>query len=181
MIFLSIDYLLLSFTHSLSFVSVVRIGLSFVNLWSESVHQAQSDFVSKWAKESFIRIRLDAQVALHLKQALKGFHARFVKFIWDLFNLSYLNLEAWILSFLAHISFVNHIVENCNFLLQVALDVQALSFWHLFDCVLLLLQDLDLLLTEGYLLRKWDDFILQLVNWCFEAEGLLTALWCVRH
>ena len=159
MIFLSIDYLLLSFTHSLGLVRVARICLSFVNLWSESVHQAQSHLVSEWPKESFVRICLDAQVALHLQKALEGLHARFVKFIWDLFDLSYLNLEARILSFLTHISFINDIVENCNFLLQVAFDVQALSFWHLFDRVLLLLQDVHLLLTEGDLLSELDNFV----------------------
>ena len=67
MIFLSIDYLLLSFTHSLAgLVRVVRIRLGLMYFRSKSIHQAQGYLVSKGSEESLVWIRLDSQVALHL-------------------------------------------------------------------------------------------------------------------
>ena len=183
LIFLSIDYLLLSFTHSLGSVSIVAACLSLMDLWSKSIHQAEGDFVSKWSEESFVRVGLDTQVALHLEKALESFHAWFVKFVADRLDLRDLDLESWILSLLTHVSFLDHIVENVKFFHQIALDVHALSFRYFFDGVLFLFQDHDFLLIVCNLLGELDDLILQLVNWCFETEGLLTAhrVVCSQH
>lgn len=152
MIFLSIDYLLLLFPHSLGGVPILRICFSVVDLRSKSIHQTESHLVSKGSQESFVRVRLDAQVALHSEQALQRFHARLVELVGDLLDLSHLDLESRVLSLLTVVRLLDHVVKNAELLRQVASDVLALRFGHLFDGVLLLLQDLDLLLTERHLL-----------------------------
>ena len=152
MIFLSIDYLFLLFPHSLGGVPKLRAWFSLVDLRSESVHQTECHFVCQWSQESFVRVRLDTQVALDSEQTLQSFHTGLVELVRDLLDLSHLDLESGVLSLLAVIGLANHVVENSELLWQVTSDVLALGLGHFFDCVLFLFQDLDLLLTERHLL-----------------------------
>ena len=116
MIFLSIDYLFLLFPHSLGGVPKLRASFSLVDLRSESVHQAECHFVSKWSQECFVRVRLDAQVALNSEQTLQSFHTGLVELVRDLLDLSHLDLESGVLSLLAVIGLANHVVENSELL-----------------------------------------------------------------
>lgn len=89
---------------------------SLVDLRSESIHQAESHFVSKRSQESFVRVRLDSQVALNSEQTLQCFHAGLVELVGDLFDLSHLDLESRVLSLLAVVGLVDHVVENSELL-----------------------------------------------------------------
>ena len=86
-----------------------------------------------------------------------------------------LKLELLVRSLLSGVCLFNYIIEDVDFLLKIALDVVALRLCNVFHSVLLSLQLFHLFAVEGNLLLQLHDLILELVNSCLKAKGLLGA------
>lgn len=78
----------------------------------------------------------------------------------------------------------DHVVQNLNFLVEVALNVSILCLGNIDDSVLLRFQDLHFFFLVGNFLLQLDDFVLnflegsfeaiwqQAVHWGFDGQGL---------
>ena len=126
-------------------------------------------------QEVLVGVGFNTQVALNLLQLSEALVAVDVQLRRDLANLRDLRLEALVLSFLALICLEDDVVEDVDLFLQVTLNVVALCNCNRFDSILLTLELADLLARKTHISLQLDDFLLQLVNSCLEAEGLLRA------
>ena len=86
-----------------------------------------------------------------------------------------MKLELLVRSLLSVVCLFNYIIEDVDFLLKIALNVGALGLCNVFHSVLLSLQLSHLFAVEGNLLLQLHDLILELVNSCLKAKGLLGA------
>ncbi len=127
----------------------------------------------QWLLEILIRVKLNAQVLLDASGRLDALKSAFVKLLRDLAYLADLSLETRILGLLALVRLDDHIIQDSNLFLEIALNVTALSFCNVFYGVLLTFELSNFLACIGHLLFEHHDLFLKAVNGCFETEGLL--------
>lgn len=88
-------------------------------------------------------------------------------------DLADLGLETSVFSLLSLLSLHNHVIQNANLFLEVALDVVALGFSDIFDCVLLALELTDFFACVRHLLLEHHDLFFKSVNRSLKAKWLL--------
>jgi len=97
----------------------------------------------EWLGEVLVGVKLDSQVSLDAASRLDAFETALVQLLRHLPDLADLGLETSVFCLLSLLSLHNHIIQNANLFLEVALDVIALSFGDVFDRVLLGLELTD--------------------------------------
>ena len=104
--------------------------------------------------------------------ALDAFETRLIKLVQDCPNLTDLHLETVVLGQLSCIRFVLNIVKDRNLFSKIPLNVGALGLGDIFNGVLFAFQLANLFALELYLLSKLFNVLFELVDGCFETEGL---------
>jgi hypothetical protein len=136
-------------------------------------HKSVRHFFVQWLLEIFIWVKLDSQILLDAARRLNALESALIELLRDLSDLTDLGLEASILSLLAFVRFNNHIVQDGNLFLKIALNVVALGFCDIFNGVLLAFELTDFFASVCYFLFEHHDFFLNTIYGGFEAEGLL--------
>lgn len=138
-------------------------------------HELVSKLLLQGLLEIFVRVHLNSKVRLHSADRFDALDARLVQVGRDLAHLADLNLKALVLGLLPFVGFVNHVVQDGDLLLKVALNVVALRLGDVLNCILLTLELLYFFACEGYLLLQLNDLLLELINGSLEAEWLVRA------